>query len=94
MAHKASGHVKSGHGKLKKITIEHAGNGFMVHQHHEPQDGDNGPRLASMMGHPQSPSVFTKHAPALKHVKGLMSQMHPDTTSGDMTGEDTEQQQS
>lgn len=89
MHHKASGHAKAKHGKLGGIRIKPTANGgFLVHREHEAPDG------GYLSGPAPAPAAFTKSAPAHKHVKDLMAELHGETTSGDMTGEDPEQQQS
>ncbi len=75
-------------GALHKITIEKAANGFSIQKHHAPSEGSYG------MGSQEPPAVFTKHAPAHKHLKNLMAQMHPpEPTSGDMDGDEPMPQQ-
>ena len=53
------------------IHVKKAGNGFMVHKRYDPTGPDSPP-----MQDPE-PAVFTKHAPALKHIRSAMEEMHP-----------------
>jgi len=89
---KVSGHAKAPKGRLHKITVEHAANGFSVKAHRQT------PEPFGPMPEDEPPSVFTRHAPAVKHLKNLMQEMHPEPaaepTTGDMTGEEPEGQQS
>jgi len=61
-------------GELHRISIEKASNGFTVKAHRRPVPGDE---KSYMMEHDQPGAVFTKHAPAAKHIKSLMSEMMP-----------------
>ena len=96
MAH-ATGKVKPKRGKLKRISIEPSANrGFLVSKQHHPGPGEQyGPSMPE-----EPPAAFsgaTAHAQAGKHIRDLMAQMHEpeagEPTSGEMTGEPTENEQ-
>jgi hypothetical protein len=62
-----------------RITIEKAHNGFSVKSHKRPSAGASRESLSAMnyMDHDEPPAVFTKHAPAVKHIQNAMQDMHP-----------------
>ncbi len=94
---KVTGHSKPARGRLHKITIERAGNGFSIRRHHESPPG----AMIGTMNPDEPPQVFqAKQAPAAhKHVKALMAAMHPEQMSDDaisgtqMQGYEPESQQ-
>lgn len=75
--HKVTGHGAPKRGKLRRITIEHAANGFSISGEHapHPESGEYGPRASE-----DPPTVFQKgqRGAAHKHIKGMMAQIHPE----------------
>lgn len=75
--HKVSGHGSPKRGPLKRFTVEKAGNGYTVSSEHDRPDGMH---EYGMRAPEDAPAVFQKHqrGAAQKHMKDLMSKMHPE----------------